>query len=379
MRLSFLGVVMLLAGCSTLPSVTPADEAWLLGGITLPGPAAEVTEATVPPEDHLLAITPEMQRFAEEAVAGASTPRGKVRALLEAIIDPARLGLRFAEDATYGAAEVFERRRADCLSFTALFVALSRHVGLDAKFNEVDVPPVWDLSDSGTLIRYRHMNALIRLGPEHWQVVDILPEDYDSSFPQRPVSDREALAQYYNNLAVQFLLQDRLREAQQHLVRAIELAPRTSHLWGNLGSTYRRAGEAHAAKLAYVKAMRLDPEDETAIKNAARALAADGDTRLARALAHRMTQVQRRNPYDRYREGLEALAEGRYESALRHARAAIRLYAREHRFHYLLGLVHERLGNTEAARESFERAIELASGERAQRYQRRLETLLSAN
>lgn len=379
MRLSLLGVVMLLAGCSTLPSVTPADEAWLLGGIALPAAPEGATEATVPPEERLLEITPAMRRFAEEAVAGTSTANGRVRALLEAVVDPARLGLRFAEEATYGAAEAFERRRADCLSFTALFVALSRHVGLEARFNEVDVPPVWDMTDSGTLVRYRHMNALVRIGPERWQVVDVLPEDYDASFPQRPVSDREALAQYYNNLAVQLLLQDRLREAQRHLVRAIELAPHVSYLWGNLGSTYRRAGEMRAAKLAFLKAVRLDPEDQTAIKNAARVLAADGDTHLARAFERRVAQVQRRNPYDRYREGLEALAAGRNEAALRHARAAIRLYNREHRFHFLLGLVYARLGDREAARASFERAIQLASGERALRYQRRLETLLSAN
>lgn len=379
MRLLVLGLATLIAGCTALPRVTPAEEAWLLTGAALHHVDGAALGADVPDMDSLLALTPEMERFAEKAVAGRWTNGGKVRALLEALLSPKQLGLRYDETATYSAAEAFTRVRANCLSFGALFIALARHVGVEADFNEVDVPPVWNMHDTDTLVLYKHVNVLVRTGPGNREVVDFNPEVYDTSYPQRKISDRVAAAQYYNNLAIELLLKNEPVLARRHLVRAISLAPGLSYLWGNLGSAYRRAGQIKAAELAFVKAINVEPSDYVAIGNVARVFAETGQLEIAKRLERRAGHFQKRNPYYRYREALNAFANRDYETAKRHALAAIRLYYKEHRFHFLLGTTYRQLGDQERARQSLDRAIALTSDDdQASRYRREAEMLMSA-
>lgn len=250
MRAIVLVLALAFAGCSALPSATPAQEARLLAAAAAPGG----DPVDMPEQESLLALTPRMKRFAETAVAGFSTQSSAVRALLQSIIDPRQLGLQFDETATFNAAQAFEQARANCLSFTALFVAMARHVGLETYFNEVDVPPVWGIDGHDTFVLYKHVNALVRVGAGRWQVIDLYPEEYDISYPQRKISDRQATAQYYNNLAMDWLRADRPAAARRYLAKAIEIAPEISYLWGNLGVSYWRSGQPAAAELAFVKA-----------------------------------------------------------------------------------------------------------------------------
>jgi Flp pilus assembly protein TadD len=378
MRLIILGLAAALAGCSALPVVQPAEEAWLLAAAAAPDVDPATAHVEVPDEESLLALTPQMQRFAEDAVAGLSNDNSRLRALLRAIVDPRQLGLQFDQTVTYTATQAFEHARANCLSFAALFIAMARHVDLDAHFNEVDVPPVWDMHGRDTLVLYKHVNALVSAGRGRWMAIDVFPEEYDISFPQRKISDRQATAQYYNNLAMGFLREDHLGAARRHLARAIAIAPDTSYLWGNLGASYRRAGQDAAAELAFVKAINIDPRDHVASSNAARLFADTGRPEIASRLERRAARFRKQNPYYRYRQALDAMAADQYASAKHHALAAIHLYGNEHRFHFLLGAVYRQLGDRERARQSFVRAIELADGEQASQYGRKMEMLMSA-
>lgn len=372
-------MALLLAGCSGLPAiggVSPEDEQWLLAGADLPGAA----ELPVPDAGtgELMALTPEMKEFAERAVRGHAADMHRVTALLSAIVHPGSLGLVYDQNATFTAREAFAHARANCLSFTALFVALARHVGLDANFLEVDVPPAWNLRGHDTLVLYRHISATVRVAPGRWKVVDIFPEEYDPSYPQRIISDDSAAAQYHNNLAMEQMLAGQLAVAQRHLARALEIEPGLSYLWGNLGALYRRAGRLRAAELSLVKAMRVNPRDFVAIGNAAGLYADTGRPEMAADLERLAAYFRKQNPYYRYQQGLEALGEGRYEEAKEHALAAIRLHDREHRFHFLLGAVYREMGEQELAQENFARAIELTTDrEQAARYRTKMDALMS--
>jgi len=378
MRLLIFAFAAALAGCSALPVVQPAQEAWLLADAAASESDPTTADEDIPEEESLLALTPQMKQFAESAVAGVSSDNSRIRALLQAIVDPKRLGLKFDETVTYSAAESFEYRRANCLSFSALFVAMARHVGVEAHFNEVDVPPVWGLHDD-MLVMYKHINALVSGGHGRWMAIDLYPSEYDISYPQRQISDQLATAQYYNNLAVDFLRENRLGAARRYLARAIAIAPGISYLWGNLGASYQRGGEHTAAELAFLKAIRLEPRDHVASSNAARLFADIGQREIAEQLQRRAARFRQQNPYYRYRQALDALAADQYGSARQHALAAIQLYGKEHRFHFLLGAVYRQLGDRERARQSFVRAIELADDEQASKYGRKMEMLMSAS
>jgi Flp pilus assembly protein TadD len=365
-------------GCAavTPPRLGADDEAWLLSGRALP---ADIAVAESIPDEDLLALTPEMRRFAEAAVEGRRMASGKIRALLSALLDPSQLALQYDGAATYTAEETFAHGRANCLSFTALYIALARHVGLKAYFQEVEVPPTWDLQGRDTLVLYRHVNAVIPVRRGYWQVVDLDSESYDTTYPQHGISDQEALAQHYNNRAAGFLAQQDLGTAQQYLAKAISIDPDISYLWGNLGVLYKRAGQYRAAELALHKAIRLDRRNLVAISNAASLYAELGRQAEAQRLERQAAYFRSRNPYHRYLQGQRAFEDRQYEAARAHALAAVRLYRKEHRFHFLLGAAYQRLGDYKRAQASFARAIALTSdGEQISRYRQKRDLLMSA-
>jgi Flp pilus assembly protein TadD len=332
------------------------------------------------PADAVLSLTPEMKRFAEDAVEGYGNDRHRIKALLTALVSPGLRGIVYDASATLTPAETFRQARANCLSFTTLYVLLARHVGLRAQFNEVDLPPIWDMHGPETLLLYKHINALVRPAHDRRQVVDLDMEEYDTSYPQRTIPDSLAEAQYYNNRAMEHMFAGDLVLAQRYMAKALSIDRRVSYFWGNLGSLYWRAGDLRAAELAFRKARQVHPVDAAAISNAARLYAQLGRVELARQLEEQVANHRRRNPYYRYQQGLDAFVEGDYESARNHARAAIDSHEGEHRFHFLLGAVYDRLGDHERARNSFDRALELTSDDKQLAlYRRKIDTLRSAH
>jgi Flp pilus assembly protein TadD len=58
---------------------------------------------------------------------------------------------------------------------------------------------------------------------------------------------------------VEYLHRDRLTEAIVHFQKAVEMNPRNTSAWNNLGLAYARSGHAETAEKAYRQALHLDP------------------------------------------------------------------------------------------------------------------------
>lgn len=377
---SMLLILLLISGCAaTSVSGPEANSArqWLLGGEALfggPAPAVALAEAEV------LSLDPSMEQFAERATAGWGTHRGKVTALIKAVIDPAGLNLQYKPTASFTARETFSHRRANCLSFTLMMVAMLRHLGVDARFNDVDVPLIWDIHDETTLLFYKHINSIVDFTWEGRAVMDLNMDEYDVSYEQRLISDEAAIAQYYNNRAMELLQQGDLRAAFPYLAKAISLEPRQSYLWNNLGSLYQRAGKLQAAKAAFEVALKERGSGAVVMSNAARLYAVLGDSKRAAELTRRVAAFRDANPYFRYVRAISAFRESDYETARDEAVAAIRLYKIEHRFHFLLGAIYEKLGLHEQAVKSVNTALSLTTDEKQlARYRNKLDRLFSAH
>lgn len=379
MRLWAATFCAVVAGCSPLPisgRLTQDDSRWLLSGDALQVKETLPLDISV---ERVLSVNDEMRRFAETATAGYGSERGKLRGLLEAVVSPTGLGLQFDPTATYTAEEAFRTRRVNCLSFTLMVVALARYVGLPAKFNEVDIPPVWDLQSEDTLVLYKHVNAMLQTRDGVRQVVDVNMEEYDTSFEQRVIPDGLAEAQYFNNRAMESLDEQHYGNALRYLRVALTLAPQVSYFWGNLGSLYRRSGNLHAAELAYRAALEENPADLVAISNAARLYEDLGDTARATALKEKAEYFRMRNPYYHYKLAQDAFLNGHYDDAREHLLKAIRYYPGEHRFHFLLGAVFQRLGDHDQAVASMNKALDLSTDEKQiTKYRSKMSRILSA-
>ncbi len=376
-RLPILGMLLAIAGCVEIPpqpTITADDTTWVLSGAGSMSLATAATPIESPPA--LLHVTDDMRRFAEDATRDRGSLARKTAALAAAISDPNGLNLHYDAQATLTAEQAFREHRANCLSYTLLFVALAREAGIPAEFNEVDIPPIWDLGGNGTLILYKHVNAKIELGEPFSQIVDISRSDYAAHYTQRVIADDLALAQFYNNRAAELRQQRQDSEALRYQLRALQLAPETAYLWTNLAELYLQSGNLRAARIAVTRALSLDSTDMMSCSAAAEIYERLGEDRIAAFFHQRTRQFLEENPYYHYQLALAALDQHRDRLAYDETVQAIRLYPKDPRFFFLAAVLLDRFGKTRLARDSIEAALMLSpDGDERQRYRNKFERL----
>jgi tetratricopeptide (TPR) repeat protein len=362
-------LALTVGGCALAPqerspaSVAAAD--WILTGEGVFGEPVAAAEA---PEVAVAAPSQAMRDYvtalmAERGTSPARTSAERFRRLFIALQRDGYFDAVYAADLTLTAAEAFEARGGNCLSYTNMFIALARQAGLDAVYQIVDVPPTWD-ADAGFLIRYNHINVLLRdVGPRgrpgERLTVDFNVTRPDEIYPRRAVSDDHAKALYYANHSVALLRQGRLRESFAYLRRALEAAPEDPDLWINLGAFYATQGFFDASAAAYHRALELDGNDRAALSGLARSYANAGDEAMAALYRQKVRNYRETNPYFHFAMAQTAFEQARYQRSLDFINAAIALERRAPRFHLLKALVEQQLGDLDAAEESIARARRL--------------------
>lgn len=74
-------------------------------------------------------------------------------------------------------------------------------------------------------------------------------------------------AGYYNNIAMCYIEQNNLTEAEKNLLKAVELKDNFSTAYNNLGSVYEKMNKKDDAVKMYKKAFESDPNNESAKQN----------------------------------------------------------------------------------------------------------------
>jgi tetratricopeptide (TPR) repeat protein len=354
-------------------AITP-DE--LLAGTPLGVAGASV--ALVPERD-VLAVSPEMRAFLDAHVDRNGSATLKLDQLVTAIMDAKTFGVVY-DDRTRTAAETFRARRGNCLSFSTLFVALARDVGLHAEFEEVDIPPDWTL-ERDTYVLNQHVNVRVDLGQAGVRVVDFNIADFRANYEMRTISETRALAHYYNNIGVERMLASDTAAALACFRTAIADGDRRfPPAWTNLGTLYLRNGHPAHAEAAYLQALKEDDGDLVAMSDLARLYDRLGDRERAAAYQKRVIRHRWLNPYYRYELARLAYVAQHYDAAIGHLKYAIRRRPREDRFYFLLGMSYMRKGDARAARRWLDRAEEVAASDALKRtYSNKIDTLLRRN
>lgn len=272
-------LVVLLSGCAgnvELRHEDPLDELSRLERAPVLDPAS-VDEVDA------LALDENAIRFIEARTAGIEDPYEKVRALRSAVFDDDGLGFVVDKSRTFTAQEAFEKRGGNCLSLANLFVAAARHLGIDAEFQVVQ--PRRPRPSGSLSVVEQHINVsgeLVWQGQSARYVLDYLavPEvDFNEA---RIISDRRALAHYYNNLGMEQLSDGDLESALQYLKKAVLTDDELDFVWSNLGVVYRWRADRNAAVYAYQHARSLEGGSRLASKNLAVLLRRERDAGLGR-------------------------------------------------------------------------------------------------
>lgn len=340
--LSALLLTLILAACSQTPikNLIGASDASQVA-LALSGDPLGYTSPPndIPAADTLLQLTPDMEAFAERAVRGLRRDSQKVEALHQALLAheiAGGLGITYSANATLTPEQVFRQRQANCLSFSLLFVSLARHVGLQAAINDVAIPPTWG-NNQGRVQFIRHVNARVELSRSRdAMVIDLDLENYRSYYPQQIISDERAIAQYYNNRAMEIYAKTGDAELSfYYLQAALGLDEQQSFLWNNLAAVYRRAGHSAVAEALYVRALESNHEDLTAIFNLSQVYRETDRLSQAEQLQNLVRDYQNRNPYYQYWLAAQLYSEQDYRNAAAHIARAIRAEPQEQQFHLL--------------------------------------------
>jgi Flp pilus assembly protein TadD len=328
--------------------------------------------------EDVLAVSAEMRAFLDAHVTGATGRVLRLRQLAASIVSSDSFGLEY-DETTRTAAETFRTRRGNCLSFSNMFVAMAREVGLTVHYQEVETPPDWSFRDEAFVLN-RHVNVLVDLGREGEHVVDFNMDDFRSSYDRHTISDDRALAHHFNNLAVERMQAGDDASALRYFRRAAEHDPLFSPAWTNLGILYLRHGHPEHAEAAYLQALRVDKWDLTAMSNLASLYERQGDHARAAECKERVIDHRRRNPYYRLQLAREAFLAEDYDAAIDHLEYAIRTKKNEDQLYYLLGLSYTKKGDERTARRWLSRAEEVAATDALKRrYASKIEILLSAS
>ncbi len=327
----------------------------------------------------MLALTPEMVAFLDQNLDGIGNRQARLKKLVDAIMGGDRFELIY-DDSTRTARETFEDRRGNCLSFTNMFIAMARHAGLDARYQEVDVPPDWSVVGNAFLFT-QHINVHVMVGPHSERIVDfniyIFEYGFNPAYDRRIISDQRARAHYFSNIGVDRMLAGDTAEAFLSFRQAILEDRSFAPAWINLGALYRRENHPAYAETAYLQALRFQPFDPVAMSNLASLYEEQGLAEQARVYRNRVQIHRMKNPFYRYRLAQQAVSGGDYHGAIDHLKFAIRKRRNESRFYSLLSISHLMSGDREAAQHWMKRAEAVAVRESdRERYHRKLEWLM---
>lgn len=379
LRICIVALMSLGIGCSSVESLRSEVDISLEE--LLAGAPFESADQSVDlvKQEAVLSLSPEMLQFLSNHVDRNAGSSLKVQQLAYAIISRGTFGLEY-DDTTRTASETFRVRRGNCLSFSNMFFAMAREVGLKVSFQEVDIPPDWTFKEETYLLN-RHVNITVNLGRHAPQVVDFNIEDFRFSFDMRAISENRALAHFYNNKGVERLHRGDSAGAFRYFRKAIVDCDRKfSPAWTSLGTLYLREELPAQAEAAYLQALEVDRLDLVAMSNLVALYTAQGDHQRAARYRNKVTSHRKQNPYYRFHLAREAFFAQDYDTAIGHLKYGIRKRPFEDQFAFLLGLVYLQQGDERLARRWMARAEQLAASEALKRnYSSKMDLLLSGS
>lgn len=362
---SLLGIALALAPVAPMPPPSAPPS---------PPPAVE---AVVPPPsiEDVFAIPPALREAlqAQVVVPGGNSDQQRLDRLVRFLFHPAGLGMTYQHDADHTVAEAWRTRKANCMSFTLLTIALAREAGIEAYGQEIDRILSW-YREGDTLYFSNHVNAGIRAGG-HRYTVDVASDSILSGEPPRKIDDTRLLAILYTNRAAGLLARGRHVQAGDYMAAAFRADDSYPAAWNNAGVLALRTGRQDDAERYFRRTLDLDDRHEGALMNLAALHASRGERSKELQLRRRIDRIQRRNPFHHFLLATEDETQGDYASAAKRYRRAIALYDGEHQFHYGLARAYLHLGEHRKAGHALRRAQSVAGRSTAQRYQAKLDQL----
>jgi Flp pilus assembly protein TadD len=331
-------VLLFVAGCASTNGGASRDLAAALRARGLDPAQIEIP----------FAVDQEMKAWAEKMTLPHGEPKDKLQQLLNALLAKQGMNLEYQGDYTVTAKEVFRTGRANCLSFTNIFVGLARELGVPAYF--VEVKDLQGFNKEGDLIIVSgHVTAGYgEMGEQ--TLLDFTLGKAKEYRQVRQISDLTAIALFYSNRGAHLLREGDNAAALGWLKTAVKLDPELPGSWVNYGVALRRVGDRAGAEASYRRALEVDPNTLAAYQNLAALLRLDGKEGEALDLLAMVDRRDNRNPWSFLDLGDLNLRHGRLSVAERFYTKAMHLSEDDPETYAAMGLLSLEQGNPAAAR-----------------------------
>jgi Flp pilus assembly protein TadD len=329
--------------------------------------------AAVPQDQNPMDLSPEIRQFLDKKVDRSLPQMERLQALVSAVFRSNELSFTYAP-ATRTVIETYTQHSGNCLSFTFMFISTARYLGLDARFREVEIAPVW--TKAGDFVNLsQHVNAAVFIGGQAY-AIDVFPAVNRIEIGGQVVPDERGLAHFYNNRGVDELTKGNIETGESYLQEAVQADPTTVSVRINFGAAKTRSGELREAEGYLRRALELDPRSQAAMSNLAGVCQLTGSVKEALRYQAKIKEFREKNPYHHYDLGMQAFEVGRYEEATEHYRRALKLKSTEHNFYFALARAYGMLGQKAEAMNNLQLAEKYASdAANKQRYAEKLDLL----
>lgn len=307
-----------LTGCASLapaPGRAVSAEQWRAGVVRRAAAPAEVPNP--------MALTPAMAAAARE-LAGIGDDAEKLARLRGALLDGHAFTFEYERGSTFSAADAFENRRGNCVSFTNLFIALGRSLGIPLQAALVSARGTSERAGD-LIVTYNHMVAVYVLtGSRSAKVYDFYRTGEDLGGQLTLLDDWAVAAIRASNDGIAHLNRGEGAESVRDLEIAVRLGPELGSLHANLGLARWRAGDIPGAFAAVRRGLEIEPRSPALLQNLAALYVAEGKVAEARA-AMEALDVRRASPFALIVRGDLELRGGDPKRAIRTYRDAARL------------------------------------------------------
>ncbi|MBX2849901.1 MAG: hypothetical protein KTR16_16370 [Acidiferrobacterales bacterium] len=295
-------------------------------------------------QDSIEAILALQDNFKELIETRFSKIRNKEKmtlAIVDWLLSEDHVSMQYDLNANLSPQQAYQQRVANCLSFSLLFYAIANHLGIESKFNYVDIPNIWNVGERGNIVLYRHINNVVRAYNENL-IVDLALEDYNYGYPQAIIPLEDAIARLLSNRATNLLQENQLNQALHNIKLAVSLSPSNEDLWINLGVVYKQLEQLSFAEDALLLAFELNNNNELAASSLERFYVQIGETQRAKRYQVAAERARNSNPYHLYQLAQTNYQENLFNEAKSNIKRAIKLHRGDPRFFELSSLISQR-------------------------------------
>lgn len=349
---------LLLAACASAPvapDLNPARPSLYDDALFAPSPKIATRE-------EIFALTPDMEAYLDNEIVRRVSTRGRIHAIVDALYS--RGPRKFSYDAreTGTAAEVFERKRGNCLSYTIMTAAFAKRLDLPVQFHVVTYGDVWDRSNDIDF-RIGHVNLTVgktyfNSGEETAQLLDFVALTDAHGQYLDDISEDVIASMFYNNRAAEAVGRGDLDAAYWWSRAATESSTAFLGAYNTLGVVYLHHNNPAMAARVFERVLEREPENVMAMSNEAIALRAMGRLGEADSFTARLKEIQPNPPFYYFNLGVQAMKAKDYATAKVNFTKEVNRASYNHQFHFWLAMADYNLGQFDEVKKHLNFAME---------------------